>query len=92
MRASRLAGEYRGPLEVLNRRHHAVPVGQTGLLVRRLESFGPLISLVVGAFQEGEKHPGRADESPELDSCQGPLLRHPRQDIATGRKQGGVLG
>ena len=36
-----------GPLEVLNRRHHAVPVGQTGPLVRRLESFGPLIGLVV---------------------------------------------
>ena len=54
-RASRLTGEYRRPLENLDRRHHGVSDGQTGPLVRRLESFGPLIGLVVGAFQEGSK-------------------------------------
>ena len=84
-------------------------MGQTGPLVRRLESFDPLIGLVVGAFQEGSKdlhslldtmadsqlrarglargrqgtdQERRAEESPELNSYQGPLLLHPRQDIA----------
>ena len=47
--------EYRRPLEKLDRRYHGVQQGQTGPLVRRLDSYGPLIGLVVGAFQEGSK-------------------------------------
>ena len=31
-----------------------------------------------------DHHPGRSEESPELDNCQGPLLPHLRQDIAGG--------
>ena len=52
-RASKLPGEYRRPLEKLDRRHHGAQQGQEGPLVRRLNSYGPLIGLVVGAFQEG---------------------------------------
>ena len=41
--------------EKLDRRHHGAQRGQDGPLVRRLNSYGPLIGLVVGAFQEGSK-------------------------------------
>ena len=51
-RAAKLPGEYRRPLEKPDRRHHGTQQGQEGPLVRRLNSYGPLIGLVVGAFQE----------------------------------------
>ena len=54
-RAAKLPGEYRRPLEKLDRRYHGAQQGQVGPLVRRLDSFGPLVGLVVGAFQEGSK-------------------------------------
>ena len=54
-RACKLPGEYRRPLERLDMRFHGTVQGQVGPLVRRLESYGPLIGLVVGAFQEGSK-------------------------------------
>ena len=54
-RASKLPGEYRRPLERLDMRFHGTVQGQVGPLVRRLESYGPLIGLVMGAFQEGSK-------------------------------------
>ena len=54
-RASKLPGEYKRPLEKLDRRHHGAQRGQDGPLVRWLNSYGPLIGLVVGAFQEGSK-------------------------------------
>ena len=54
-RKDRLQGEYKRPLEKLDRRHHGTQVGQTGPLVRRLDSYGPLLGLVMGAFQEGSQ-------------------------------------
>ena len=39
-RASKLPGEYRRPLEKLDRRYHGVQQGQAGPLVRRLNSYG----------------------------------------------------
>ena len=54
-RAEKLPGEYRRPLATLDRLYHGTDLGQTGPLVRRLESYGPLVGLVVGAFQEGSK-------------------------------------
>jgi hypothetical protein len=52
-RKDRLQGEYRRPLEKLDRAYHGTQPGQVGPLVRRLDSYGPLLGLVVGAFQEG---------------------------------------
>ena len=37
----------------LYRAYHGTQPGQVGPLVRRLDSYGPLLGLVVGAFQEG---------------------------------------
>ena len=54
-RAALLPGEYRRPLEKLDRKYYQVQQDQVGPLVRRLHSYGPLIGLVVGAFQEGSK-------------------------------------
>ena len=54
-RAARLSGEYRRPLEKLDSKYHGTQPGQAGPLVRRLESYGPLLGLVVGSFQEGSK-------------------------------------
>ena len=54
-RKERLQGEYRRPLEKQDRAHHGTELGQVGPLVRRLESYGPLLGLVVGAFQEGSQ-------------------------------------
>ena len=52
-RSALLAEEYRKPLAVLDQRYHGAGRGETGPLVRRLESYGQLQGLVVGAFQEG---------------------------------------
>ena len=50
-----LQGEYRTPLTKLDSKYHGTPHGQQGPLVRRLESYGNLLCLVVGNFQEGSK-------------------------------------
>ena len=44
---------YKGKLEPLDRRYHQTAAGETGPLVRRLERFGKLKSLVVGPWGEG---------------------------------------
>ena len=54
-RKSLLPGEYRKPLAKLDRRYHGTQGVDVGPLVRRLESFGPLQGLVIGAFQEASK-------------------------------------
>ena len=48
-------GEYVRPLAKLDKKYHGTPDGQVGPLVRRLEGYGSLQCLVVGAFQEGSK-------------------------------------
>ena len=50
-----LPGEYSKPLAKLDNKYHGVAVGQVGPLQRRLESYGNLQCLVMGAFQEGSK-------------------------------------
>ena len=54
-RSSRLSDEYRRPLALLDERYHATLPGQVGPLVRRLDSYGQLQGLVLGAFQEASK-------------------------------------
>ena len=54
-RSQELSGEYRRPLIALDRKYHGTQAGQVGPLVRRLDSFGNLQGLVMGAFQEGSK-------------------------------------
>ena len=54
-RRERLQGEYRRPLEKLDRAHHGTQPGKVGPLVRRLDSYWPLLGLVIGAFQEGSQ-------------------------------------
>ena len=54
-RAAVLPGEYRRPLEKLDREYHGTTADQVGPLVRRLGSFGRLRGLVMGAWQEGSK-------------------------------------
>jgi hypothetical protein len=44
-----LPGEYRTPLAKLYSKYHGTAVGQVGPLVRRLESYGNLQCLVMGA-------------------------------------------
>ena len=50
-----LPGEYRNPLKKLDSKYHGTLDGQVGPLVRRLESYGKLLCLVMGTFQEGSK-------------------------------------
>ena len=54
-RAKCLTGEYMRPLAKLDSRYHNTPRGETGPLVKRLQSFGRLQGLVVGAWGEGSK-------------------------------------
>ena len=54
-RKERLQGEYERPLAALDRKLHGTQQGEVGPLVRRLGSYGPLLGLVVGAFQEGSQ-------------------------------------
>ena len=54
-RANGLPQLYKGKLEPLDRRYHQTAAGETGPLVRRLERFGKLESLVVGPWGEGSK-------------------------------------
>ena len=46
---------YKKALERLDTSHHHTPAGQTGPLVRRLQSYGKLEGLVVGPWGEGSK-------------------------------------
>ena len=54
-RAQELPGTYRRPLERLDELHHGIREGETGPLVRRLQSFGELQGLVAGAWGEGSE-------------------------------------
>jgi hypothetical protein len=54
-RVAILPWEYKTPLEKLDAKYHGTGAGQVGPLVRRLESYGNLQCLVMGAFQEGSK-------------------------------------
>ena len=54
-RAAGLQQQYRKKLMPLDTRYHHTPVGQSGPLVQRLESFGRLEGLVVGPWGEGSK-------------------------------------
>ena len=54
-RAAGLSAEYRRKLAALDQRFHRTVSGQTGPLVRRLESYGKLEGLVVGPWGEGSK-------------------------------------
>ena len=54
-RVDRLSEEYRRPMATLDTRYHGTPVDQVGLLVKRLESYGQLLGLVMESFQEGSK-------------------------------------
>ena len=54
-RASGLPLLYKRALERLDISHHNTQAGQTGPLVRRLQSFGKLEGLVVGPWGEGSK-------------------------------------
>ena len=53
-RARELPGSYRRPLEKLDEKHGTRP-GETGRLVARLQSFGPLLGFVAGHWGEGSK-------------------------------------
>ena len=54
-RARLLSGEYRAALSKIDRRVLGTGEGMVGPLVRRLEQFGDLQGLVVGAFGEGSE-------------------------------------
>ena len=54
-RSTGLPGEYRNPLIKLDTKYHGPPDGRKGPLVRRLDSYGDLLCLVVGSFQEASK-------------------------------------
>ena len=54
-RANGLPMLYRGALKRLDSRYHNTAAGQTGPLVRRLQSYGKLEGLVVGPWGEGSK-------------------------------------
>ena len=54
-RSGLLYEEYRKPLAALDSRFHGTQQGEVGPLVRRLNSYGQLQGLVIGAFQEGSK-------------------------------------
>ena len=53
VRAAELPGAYRRPLQRLDTQHHGTREGETGPLVRRLESYGVLECYVAGAWGEG---------------------------------------
>ena len=76
----KLPGSYRRPLERLDRLHHGTPDGETGPLVRRLQSFGELQTYVVGNWGNED---GDADEGGEEGAVDGlsswPWLGEKRQ-------------
>lgn len=49
-RGRELPGSYRRPLERLDQEYRGTPPGETGPLVARLQGFGDLLCLVVGAM------------------------------------------
>ena len=55
VRAAELPGAYRRPLQRLDTQHHGTREGETGPLVRRLESYGVLECYVAGAWGEGSE-------------------------------------
>ena len=50
-----MPGEYQRPLQRLDTRYHGTAPGEVGPLVQRLQSFGRLQVLVVGAWQEASQ-------------------------------------
>ena len=54
-RATVLSREHRNPLSRLDTKYLGTINGHRGPLVRRLESYGELLCLVVGSFQEASK-------------------------------------
>ena len=54
-RAAGLPLLYKRALDRIDQTHHNTPPGQTGPLVRRLQSYGKLEGLVVGPWGEGSK-------------------------------------
>ena len=54
-RSEKLPDEYKKPLTALDQRYHGTLHSQFGPLVPRLDSYGQLQGLVIGAFQEGSK-------------------------------------
>ena len=54
-RSAVLPEEYRKPLAKLDQKYHHTQPGQVGPLESRLQGYGSLQCLVMGAFQEGSK-------------------------------------
>ena len=54
-RAHLLAGEYRKKARDVDRMYVGTPEGEVGPVQRKLEQFGELQGLVVGAFSEGSE-------------------------------------
>ena len=78
-RGALVPGEYRRPLEALDSKYHGTADGDTGPLMRRLQSYGRLQLLVMGAWQEGT-----ADLHSLLDLLADTKVR--RMGLAMGRE------
>ena len=78
-RGTLVPGEYRRPLEALDSKYHGTADGYTGPLMRRLQSYGRLQLLVMGAWQEGT-----ADLHSLLDLLADTKVR--RMGLAMGRE------
>ena len=58
-RARGLPSLYRAKLSALDRQYHNIVEGEVGPLQERLESMGPLLQIVVGAFGDTSSNFGR---------------------------------